>query len=66
MPDPNGFDGEVRVFRAEAGEWERVPERGGFRDASRGYGVSDLASALTTGTAHRANGEVAYHRARHE
>ena len=61
VPDPNGFDGEVRVFRAEAGEWERVPERGGFRDASRGYGVSDLARALGEGVPHRANGQLAFH-----
>jgi hypothetical protein len=34
---------------------------GGYRGATRGYGVSDLARALTTGAAHRANGEIAYH-----
>ena len=61
VPDPNGFDGEVRIFRAEAKEWEQVPERGGYRDASRGYGVSDLARALGEGVPHRANGQLAFH-----
>jgi predicted dehydrogenase len=61
VPDPNGFGGVVQIFRAGAGGWTPVAEAGGYREAARGYGVSDLAGALTTGTAHRANGEVAYH-----
>jgi predicted dehydrogenase len=61
VPDPNGFDGPVQVFRAEAGEWTPVAEAGGYRGAARGYGVSDLASALAAGRAHRANGQLAYH-----
>jgi predicted dehydrogenase len=61
VPDPNGFGGAVQIFRAGAGDWTPAAEAGGYRGAARGYGVSDLASALTTGTAHRANGEVAYH-----
>jgi predicted dehydrogenase len=60
-PDPNGFGGAVQIFRAGARDWAPAAEAGGYREAARGYGVSDLASALTTGTAHRANGEVAYH-----
>jgi predicted dehydrogenase len=61
VPDPNGFAGAVQIFRAGAEDWAPVPEAGGYRGAARGYGVSDLASALTAGTAHRANGEIAYH-----
>ena len=61
VPDPNGFGGAVQIFRAGAENWAPVAEAGGYHWAARGYGVSDLASALTTGTAHRANGEVAYH-----
>jgi predicted dehydrogenase len=61
VPDPNGFSGAAQVFRAGAEDWAPVAEAGGYRGAARGYGVSDLASALTTGTAHRASGEVAYH-----
>jgi predicted dehydrogenase len=65
VPDPNGFGGVVQIFRAGAGagagDWTPAAEAGGYREAARGYGVSDLARALTTGTAHRANGEIAYH-----
>jgi predicted dehydrogenase len=61
VPDPNGFGGTVQVFRAGAEDWMPVAEAGGYRGAARGYGVSDLASALATGTAHRANGQIAYH-----
>jgi predicted dehydrogenase len=61
VPDPNGFGGTVQIFTAGAKDWAPAPEAGGYRGAARGYGVSDLASALTSGTAHRANGEIAYH-----
>ena len=61
LPDPNWFDGEVGIFRAGAKEWEKVPELGGYRNASRGYGISDLARALAEGTPHRANGVLAFH-----
>jgi predicted dehydrogenase len=61
LPDPNGFGGVVQVFSAGAKDWTPAPEAGGYRGASRGYGVSDLASALASGTPHRASGEIAYH-----
>ena len=61
LPDPNGFDGPVRLFASTGGDWVEVPERAGYRDAARGYGVADLARALRTGTPHRASGELAYH-----
>ena len=61
VPDPNGFGGAVQIFTAGAKDWTPAPEAGGYREAARGYGVSDLASALTSGTAHRASGEIAYH-----
>lgn len=61
VPDPNEFDGEVRVFTAETPEWRPVPPSAGHRNAGRGTGVADLATALTTNTEHRANATVAYH-----
>jgi predicted dehydrogenase len=61
LPDPNGFGGVVQVFSAGAKDWTPAPEAGGYRGASRGYGVSDLAGALASGTAHRASAEIAYH-----
>jgi predicted dehydrogenase len=61
VPDPNGFDGPVSILRAGDSDWSSVTEAGGYRGASRGYGVSDLASALAAGTPHRADGRLAYH-----
>jgi predicted dehydrogenase len=61
VPDPNNFHGPVRVFRAGAESWADVPESGGYPDAARGYGLSDLARAIRTGGQHRANGDLAYH-----
>ncbi|HEX3786933.1 MAG TPA: Gfo/Idh/MocA family oxidoreductase [Pseudonocardiaceae bacterium] len=60
VPDPNGFDGQVHIFRA-GDQWSPVAEAGGYRGASRGYGLSDLAGALAAGTPHRADGQLAYH-----
>jgi predicted dehydrogenase len=61
VPDPNGFDGLVERYRSGAGEWEPVPPSAGYRDASRGYGVADMARALETGRPHRASAEIAHH-----
>jgi predicted dehydrogenase len=61
VPDPNGFDGPVAIFRAGDSEWSEVAEAGGYRRAARGYGVADLAGALAAGTPHRADGQLAYH-----
>ncbi|MEV6925342.1 Gfo/Idh/MocA family oxidoreductase [Dactylosporangium sp. NPDC051485] len=61
VPDPNHFAGPVRLFTATTGEWIDVPERAGYRDAARGYGVADLARSLRDGTPPRASGDLAYH-----
>ncbi|WP_035697416.1 Gfo/Idh/MocA family protein, partial [Glycomyces tenuis] len=59
VPDPNRFDGEVRIHPLD-GEWEALPPSAGYRDAARGYGIADLAAAGARVPA-RANGELAYH-----
>jgi predicted dehydrogenase len=61
VPDPNGFDGTVRISRAGEDAWSDLPERGGYQNAARGYGVADMARAIVDGTAHRADGELAFH-----
>jgi predicted dehydrogenase len=61
VPDPNTFDGPVRIRRAGAQEWSDVPLTHGFTKNSRGLGVADMASAIRNGRPHRANGELAYH-----
>ena len=59
-PDPNTFGGPVRMMRA-GGEWAEVPLSHGYAENSRGLGVADMASALRTGRAHRASGELCRH-----
>lgn len=61
VPDPNGFGGPVRVRRAGADAWSDIPLTHGYARNSRSVGVADMASALQSGRAHRANGELAYH-----
>jgi len=69
LPDPNTFDGPVRLYRAGAAlgaavsGWTEVPLSYGYTRNSRGLGLSDMASALRTGSgaAPRASGALAYH-----
>ena len=68
VPDPNTFDGPVKLFRREWGyvyehnpDWKEVPLAYGYTTNSRSIGASDMAMALRTGRKHRANGELANH-----
>jgi len=61
VPDPNGFGGPVRLYRPEDGEWRDMPLTHRYKENSRGIGVADMAAALQSGRAHRANGELAFH-----
>jgi predicted dehydrogenase len=58
-PDPNKFDGDLRVIRAGKDEEEVVPAQGVV--GGRGIGVVDMARALRTGGRHRASGELGLH-----
>jgi predicted dehydrogenase len=59
LPDPNRFDGEIRVRRPGAAEWTSIPAQGAAD--GRGLGVLDMARALRDGLPHRASGEMALH-----
>jgi predicted dehydrogenase len=66
VPDPNGFDGLVRVYEGagrgpEQRGWTDVDVLGGYADAARGYGLSDMARGIASGTPFRASGELAFH-----
>jgi predicted dehydrogenase len=61
MPDPNTFGGTVQIRRAGENEWRETPLTHGYTENSRGLGVADMAYALRSGRAHRANGDMAYH-----
>ncbi|OCT16726.1 oxidoreductase [Paenibacillus pectinilyticus] len=62
VPDPNTFGGPV-LIRKGGSDWEPIPLSHGYKDNCRGLGVAAMAQALITGesSAHRANGELAYH-----
>jgi predicted dehydrogenase len=61
VPDPNGFDGQVRIRRLGGDEsWQTLEPSAGYVDAARGYGLADLQETPAGETA-RANGDLAYH-----
>ena len=63
VPDPNTLGGPVRLCPAGKREWTDVPLSHGHADGRNmwGIGVADMAHAITSGRAHRASGEQAYH-----
>ncbi len=61
MPDPNTFDGPVRLRRLGEPEWREIPLSHAHTDNSRCLGVADMAQAIRTNRPHRANGSMAYH-----
>lgn len=60
VPDPNGFGGEVQLWKASTRQWESVELLEGA-DYLRGVGVADMARGIMTNQPHRASGELAYH-----
>jgi len=59
LPDPNRFDGEIRIRPTGSDDWITVPAAGAT--AGRGLGVLDMARAIRAGVPHRAPGELAGH-----
>jgi predicted dehydrogenase len=59
VPDPNRFDGDLRIRRAGEQDWTAVPSTG--TTAGRGIGVLDMVRAIRGGQPHRATGEIALH-----
>ncbi|HEY5813464.1 MAG TPA: Gfo/Idh/MocA family oxidoreductase, partial [Terrimicrobiaceae bacterium] len=61
VPDPNKFEGPVKLWHQTTREWRELPLVSAFSENWRGLGVADLARALYDGTPHRASGDLAYH-----
>ena len=59
LPDPNRFDGDVRIRRAGDADWAVIPAEGAV--AGRGTGVVDMVRAIRADAGHRASGEIALH-----
>lgn len=60
VPDPNHFDGDVKLHRLGGGGWETLPVSAGYVAASRGIGLHDLALG-GPGREPRAGGKLAFH-----
>jgi predicted dehydrogenase len=60
VPDPNGFDGEVRLFALGDTQWRTLPPSAGYVDGARGIGLLDFVAADDR-RAPRASGELALH-----
>ena len=61
VPDPNYFDGEVRLLTAGDDGWTVLGPDAGYAGAGRGVGLLDLAEALTADRPHRTGADVALH-----
>ena len=61
VPDPNQFANPVGIARARTEPFAYVSDLAGYAGAGRGYGLSDLARAVATGTAHRQSAELGFH-----
>ncbi|HLS62555.1 MAG TPA: Gfo/Idh/MocA family oxidoreductase [Ruania sp.] len=60
VPDPNGFDGPVRLRTVDADQWQEVAPSAGYLGAGRGVGLLDLVRT-PRGRDGRASGALAAH-----
>jgi predicted dehydrogenase len=60
VPDPNMFDGEVKLLRQNDRKW-RTMKPAHALGIGRGTGVADMAYGIRSGRAHRASGQLALH-----
>jgi predicted dehydrogenase len=61
MPDPNYFEGPVRLKRHDDPDWREFPLTHANAFNARGLGLADLSEAISNNRPHRANAEVAFH-----
>ncbi|MDO0930959.1 Gfo/Idh/MocA family oxidoreductase [Streptomyces sp. DG2A-72] len=60
VPDPNHFDGEVRLHELGGTQWRPLPPSAGYAAGARGIGLLDFIAADGQ-RAPRANGDLALH-----
>ena len=61
VPDPNYFDGEVKIRKAGSEEWETVDPSFESIGNERGRGLEDMAEAIAESRPPLASGVLAYH-----
>ncbi|WP_247041944.1 Gfo/Idh/MocA family protein [Arthrobacter rhizosphaerae] len=59
LPDPNEFDGDLKLWRPGSEEPQVIPATGPSN--GRGLGVLDMARSIRGGVPHRATGDLAFH-----
>jgi len=59
IPDPNGFDGTVKLCKRGEEDWTLIEATGPAN--GRGMGVLDMARSIRAGVPHRIPGELAFH-----
>jgi predicted dehydrogenase len=60
LPDPNAFEGQLRIRRGRS-DWEEVPYASRGACEGRGIGLADMAEAIANGGDHRATGQLGLH-----
>jgi predicted dehydrogenase len=60
LPDPNAFEGPLRIRRAR-GDWEDLTYASRGACEARGIGLADMAEAIAAGGEHRATGQLGLH-----
>ena len=61
VPDPNGFGGSITLLRPEDGIFREMPLLFDYSENSRGLGLADMAKALRSGRAARADVQQTLH-----
>jgi len=61
VPDPNTFDGPIKIYRPEKGEFLEFPNTFGYAENSRALGLADMAKAIETGRSARASSDLTFH-----
>ena len=59
LPDPNNFDGDVKIRRRGSEDWEVLTSTKAL--STRGTGVLEMARSLRAGRPHRVQGALAHH-----
>ncbi len=61
IPDPNCFDGKVKLIRGRSAEYIEMPRIFNYNENSRGLGLADMAKAITTDRPFRCNCDQQLH-----
>ena len=62
VPDPNCFDGDIRLFKAGLlSDWAPVDNAFIYNGNMRGIGLADMAAGIAANRPHRCNGDLAFH-----